>query len=132
MIVNDMIKQLLRNKREEELRIELDGYPADFLDDPIKKRMKTESYKHMIDGEDYIRFKVFTMTDDDMQLSDLYSTDRPYYCFSVNGKRMSMQTVKLQKLLYKGGDSTFRRDASGEGFYLKIKVKQLLESATTL
>lgn len=132
-IIDDLIKQLLGKEQDEELDIELYGYPADYLDDPKTKHSKplSERYNALIDGNDYIGFKICSVINGDFRLGSIFYYTQPLLLLDFGLKKAYINTKKLKSLLYDQVDAAvIKTSHQGDALYVKLNKRLLLDSIT--
>lgn len=134
-IVDDLIKSLLaKTEYDENLEIELNGYPADYLDDPtdIGDSAINEEYNSLIDGNRYLGFVYCYTGQSGFKLGDILNTEEPQYLLDFGMKKAWIDTKKLRSLIKdNSGNGWTKQTRNGIQFFIKVPVQLLLDSAST-
>lgn len=130
-IFEDLIGQLLDNTKERELYIEIEGYPSDFLDDPREIRECKLPDIDLVDGNEYVGFKLLSISGDDLSVGLPLDKRIPLFDMVIDGKRMAIPAAKLMSMLYRNAGNGYVTSADGtDGFYIKVSKQLLFDSST--
>jgi hypothetical protein len=130
-IIDNYTKQLLSKNDDDEIDVELYGYPAEHLDDPREKNnsLINEQCDALIDGNDYFGFKMCSVINGNFYPGNILSYTRPMLLLDFGMKKAYINTKKLQSLLYDHiENAVIKTQPQGEIFYVKLSKQMLLDN----
>ncbi|WP_276131928.1 hypothetical protein [Polluticoccus soli] len=134
-IVDEMIRQLLaKPESDEELEIELFGYPADYLDDPMQKRRRLREYREIErDYGKYIEFEVMTTCNGNVRIGIAYRSKAPLMLLDFGIRKAYIATKKLKYLLDVYASKSYMRSfGNKETFIIKLPTRLLLDNSNVM
>ena len=124
-LVDDMINKLLSKERDDQMRIDIEGYPADVL----SGKSIYEAYHPVLDGDNYFKIEIIRFKGEE-HIRGFYDNGMGPYVINIEGKHYWFSPKKMDKILNDNiQNGTTDRSVNEEAFYIRVPKRCLMDNA---